>query len=100
MFDGPFSSSPSDMQPTTTTNESAEGKTSMRLEKDPSTDLDAYTPSMNGVGSRAVHPTNPSLSEIVSHEFPPFAAETLIIHPIMEEEAIDEIFYKGILRRI
>jgi len=100
MFDSPvlasqsqFASSPSDMQPST--DESMEDKNN-RVENGSSTNLGVYTPT-NSTINRA-SPDNPPLSEIISQEFPPFDAETLIIHPIMAEESEDEKFYKGIVK--
>jgi hypothetical protein len=90
-----FESSPSDMQPST--NESVEDNTNTRVEQASSV---AYTPSNSALNEviddgRVAAPNNHSLAEIVSQEFRPFDAETLIIHPIMAEESSDERFYKG-----
>jgi hypothetical protein len=91
-----FANSPFDMQ--ATSDDSADDKTNTRLEQDSTTNS---TTTAGSTPDGAGHPepsNNRPVSEIISQEFPPFDAETLIIHPIMDEESNDEKFYKGEVR--
>ena len=88
--------SSSDMQPTTDDSADAD-----RVEKDLSKHLAVYEASgsiiIEGVGSDRLPAPSDKFpkSEIISKEHPPFEAETLIVHPMMDEELNDERFYKG-----
>lgn len=85
------------MQPTT--DDSADVEVNGRLEQDLSKDLTEYEASDSIIeganGGLSASSDKLQKCEIISKELPQFDAETLIVHPMMDEELNDEKFYKG-----